>query len=376
MTPPAGKGVAPPRPFPVQGVAVIIFFVLIGLYSTDRFLANLQRRELDVEGRRLYAAGQKSLADGQADKAVDALIRARALDRSNRTYAIALASAQMTAKQTDAARATLTEILQQDSNYAPANLLMARIMAGEQHFKEADSYYHRAIYGIWPVNQSQERLNARLEVADMLAAHGGSYELLSESLLLQNTSANDPAILKRVAALLMKAGSPDRAAAVYQSLLRLTPKDVDAYLGLARARMLTGDYRAAHLALIKAFVHNPNDVALRREMGLAGKLMSLDPTSRYLSSAEKLRRSSTILSLVRDEISACLATKSAPLDVRQALDDAGQMLGEKLHGAPTNEMAEARLSMAERLWANHALVCASAPDPSDPAVLLLKKINQ
>jgi hypothetical protein len=39
-------------------------------------------------------------------------------------------------------------------------------------------------------------------------------------------------------------------------------------------------------------------------------------------------------------------------------------------------MAEARLSMAERLWANRALVCASAPDPSDPAVLLLKKINQ
>jgi tetratricopeptide (TPR) repeat protein len=376
MTLPAGKEAAPPRAFPVQGFAVIIFFVLIGLYSADRFLANLQRRELDVEGRRLYAAGQKLLADGQADQAVDALIRARALDRSNRTYAIALASAQMAAKQTDAARGTLTEILQQDSNYAPANLLMARIMAGEQRFKEADSYYHRAIYGLWPANQSQERLDARLEVADMLAAHGGSYELLSEALLLQNTSGNDPAILKRVAALLMKAGSPDRAAAVYQSLLRLTPKDVDAYLGLARAHMLTGDYRAAHLALVKAFVHNPNDVALRREMGLAGKLMSLDPTSRYLSSAEKLRRSSTILSLVCDDISACLATKSAPLDVRQALDDAHQMLGEKLRGIPTNEMAEARLSMAERLWANRALVCASAPDPSDPAVLLLKKINQ
>ncbi|HWB95905.1 MAG TPA: hypothetical protein VG672_04365, partial [Bryobacteraceae bacterium] len=111
-------------------------------------------------------------------------------------------------------------------------------------------------------------------------------------------------------------------------------------------------------------------------MELAGKLMSLDPTSRRLSSAEKFRRSNEILSEVRDEVSGCLGGKTAPPELQTALDQGNELLGEKLRGVATNEMAEARLSAAENLWQHRPLACG-APPPADSAIaLLLKKINQ
>ena len=376
MTAAQQRGGVHRRGLPVQGVAAVVLLLLIALYSVDQFLARLEQREVGAEGRRLYAVGQKLLTQNRIPGAIDAFARAHALERSNRSYAIALASSQMAGRQIEASRNTLTEILQRDSNYAPANLLMARTMVQDQRYREADSYYHRAIYGTWPENQSQERLKTRLEVADMLAAHGGSYELLSEALLLQNTSGNDPAILKHVAALLLQAGSPGRAALVYRSLLRVAPSDRDAYAGLARAEILDGNYGAAHLALVKAFTHSPNAAELRREMDLAGRLLSLDPTPRHLSSAEKLRRSDEILTLARQEILGCLGSQTASPVLAQELDDAGKLLAEKLRGAATNERAEMRLSQAERLWRARPPLCVPAASQDDPIALLLKKIGQ
>ncbi|HWB96475.1 MAG TPA: tetratricopeptide repeat protein, partial [Bryobacteraceae bacterium] len=271
MSPADDKNIPKRRTLQTPGVAIVVLVLMIFLYSVDRFLAGLEHREVAAEGRRLYAAGQQLLKENRIPEAIDAFERARALERSNRNYSIALATAQLAGKQIEDARTTLNTILFQDSNYAPANLLMARTMVADQRYHEADSYYHRAIYGTWPNDQSQQRLNARLEVADMLAAHGGSYELLSEALLLQNTSGNTPAILKHVAGLLVQADSPARAAEVYQSVLRLNPRDMESYAGLARAEIQDGNYSAAHLALVKGFLHAPNDVNLRKEMELAGK---------------------------------------------------------------------------------------------------------
>lgn len=345
------------------GVTLVVFAIMAGLYSVDVFLARLEQREVGAEGRRRYAAGQQLIAQEQFGQAAEMLTQAHALERSNRNYSVALASALLAGGRTEGARSTLTEILQRDSNYAPANLWMARVEASDQHFREADSYYHRAIYGAWPANEPQERLKARLEVAGVLAAHGGNYELLSELLVLQNTAGSDPGVLKKVAQFYLQAGVPDRAADVYRSVLRHSPRDTEANAGLVKAELENGDYHAAHLAAVKAFLHAPNDLQLRHQMDLAGKLMSLDPTPRYLSATEKVRRATEILNLVRTEIAGCSAGKTpAPV--------------ERTPKSAAGEQAEENIALAEQLWETRRLVCASRIDPDDPLTLLFKKVRQ
>ena len=139
----------------------------------------------------LSTAGHKLLAEGKPHLAVADFARAHATDRNNREYLLSLGSAQLTDGQLSAAGDTLREVLDDDSNDGRANLLMARLMAADGRFKEADSYYHRAIYGKWTSDSPAAAAKARLELARMLASHGSSQELLSELLLLENEPALD-----------------------------------------------------------------------------------------------------------------------------------------------------------------------------------------
>jgi hypothetical protein len=93
------------------------------------------------------------------------------------------------------------------------------------------------------------------------------------------------------------------------------------------------------------------------------KFATLDPTVRRLSSAEKYRRSTAILKLVQDELNACLS-QTPP----SAADEA--------HGPVNNEMAEARLDQAEKLWKQRQADCKQPPSPDDPLPPLMKKLSQ
>ena len=152
---------------------LIVAAVIAGFYAIDKFLADQERKEIRQDAHRRYEAGERFLGEGKPRDAAVSFSRAHALERTNREYQIALASAQLAAGEPEIARATLDELLQDDSNDARANLLMARVLAARRQFTEADSYYHRAIYGTWPANSDRERANARLELAGMLARQRG-----------------------------------------------------------------------------------------------------------------------------------------------------------------------------------------------------------
>ena len=58
----------------------------------------------------------------------------------------------------DDAESNLKTLLEGDPNNGPANLLSARLMVQQGHIPDAESHYHRAIYGAWPENAPAHRL--------------------------------------------------------------------------------------------------------------------------------------------------------------------------------------------------------------------------
>ncbi|MCU1261826.1 MAG: putative system TPR-repeat lipoprotein [Bryobacterales bacterium] len=343
---------------------LIVAAVMVVMYGIDKFLAGQERNEVRQDAHLAFAAGERLLREGKPNEAVLNFGRAHALQRSNPDYEIALASAQLAEGRIDTARNTLDNVLQDDSNNARANLLMARVMVAKQAFSAADSYYHRAIYGAWPANSQRERADIRLELADLLAKRGANEELLSELLLLQNEPATDPDREARVAALLLQAGTASRAADAYRALIHRDPENPAAFAGLAQAETLRGNYRAARSAYRSALRIDPGDAPLRGQQEMVERLANLDPTPRHLSSAEKYSRSLEILTLVNDELRACMH------------DIAPVATPPKPKGAVTNELAESVLQNAERLWKARSDSCKQPPEPFDPLPVLMKKLSQ
>jgi tetratricopeptide (TPR) repeat protein len=359
----------------ILGLALLVLMVIFLLYGVDKSLASLEQSELRAEARNRYRLGNSHLQAGRALEAIGDFERAHALERGNREYEITLAAAQIAGNQLRAADDTLNEVLQLDSNDARANLLMARVMVAEHRYPEADSYYHRAIYGSWLSGAGPDRVQARLELVDFLAKHGTQSELLSELLPLESEAKTNRDFARELPELFLRAGSVTRAADAYRSLIKQNPDDVQAYAGLGRAELLQGNYQAAQVAITNALRRKPGDATLAQSMDLVGKVMALDPTPRRLPSIEKYRRSVVLLGLTEDALKSCLGGKDTPAD-RPLLAFADGLRGMKAPGALPNELAEERLDAAEQLWQARSKLCANPAVPDDALALVMRKLAQ
>ena len=348
---------------PAPTLMLLVLAIIVALYGVDKFLANQEQRELHLEAHNHYLGGQQLLHEGEAGAAAVEFKRAHTLQRSNREYQLALATAQLAAHQLADASDTLSELLAQDSNDGRANLLMARVLAAEGRFKDANSYYHRAIYGAWPADWAGEVPKVRLELADILVRRGNSQELLSEVLLLESAPNQNEATRRKIADLFLKAGSAAHAIEAYRQLIRENPGDVEAYRGLARAEVLAGNYRAAETAVMSALHREPYDPNIQSQLQVVVKLASLDPTTRHLTTAEKCRRSEAIFQLVQGELDAC---RQIPPSARP----------QALTVPTTDDGAEALLDQAETLWKERDSICKVPPAADDPLLILMRKLSQ
>jgi tetratricopeptide (TPR) repeat protein len=361
---------------PAPGVALAVAGVMIVLYGVDKSLASLESREVNAEARGLFEAGQKLMSAGKADAAVNDFERAHALDRTNRDFELALASAQLTAGKADDAEQTVMEVLDRDSNDGRANYLMARVRVAQNRFDNAVSYYHRAIYGSWADGSGAERTEARLELAEQLAKRGRNQELLSELLLLDSTARKTPQLDKKLAALYLEAGSAARAEAAYRAMVRANRMDAEAYEGLGQAELRLGEYRAAHSAFASALKYRPDDPKAAKRMQLADRLADLDPTSRRLGSVEKFKRSQEILYLTEDAAMDCMKGRELPGALHDLLAISQKMRMEKMSGMPSNEAAEARLELAGQIWKARLQACPTEPSEEDPLTIIIRKVEQ
>jgi thioredoxin-like negative regulator of GroEL len=326
--------------------------IMIGLFWTDRFLAKLEQREVQNEAAGLALTGSQLLAGGNAPEAVVRYRRAHALVRTNREYALGYAQALLAAGDVAGAQGTLNDQLAENSNDATANLAMARVMVAKGDAKQADSFYHRAIYGVWIGDAAANQERVRLELAEWLAKRGAKDELLAELLPIQAAARDDSVMGRQVAELLLAAGSPARAADQYRTLIGKNSADLAAHRGLAEAEVRLGNYPAAQRALLEVVRRDGTDVASAKRLQMLSVLVSLDPTPRRLPATEKFERSKRLLARVEDALSGC---GSAPAS-------AGSLT------------AETQLTLAEQLWRASAASCPAAQH-DEPLKLMMDKLT-
>lgn len=349
----------------VIAVAIVLIFV-------DRSLARLEQSEILDEAESLYKEGSGLLAKGQAAEAVRPLQRARVMQRARRDYQLELARAYLAAGRLNDTEGVLRPVLNADSNAGDANLLMARLQVKLGNDREAEAYYHRAVYGKWTEASAEE--GVRMELAEFLAEAGQPQKLLAEVLLLQGDGQADVAKQRKIAHLLVVAGSPGRAVPSYRSLLRKNHDDVEALTGLAEAEMALGDFSAAQESLRRAQRRRPDDKQIEARLEFAALLSSLDPTPRRLASREKFERSTRVVELAKSDLRACAQLKGVETQMQPVIAAADAQ--QKLQQQTTNEAAEALLDLAQGLWKTRQQTCSTPVPESDPLPLLISKIGQ
>jgi len=362
---------------PTAALVAVVAIVIAGLWSLDVFLARTDREAVREQATALHRQGMRLLQQHNSGNAVEMLRRSAAMQRDNREYQLDYVAALIAARKLPEADSNIATSLQAEPNSGPANLLAARLMVQEQKFSEAESHYHRAIYGAWPQNETEHRLAARLELARSLASRGKQAELLAELLPLETEASGHPAILKQIAPLYEVAGSPARGANVFRDLLRNDPDDVEAYAGLGKAELAQGNYRAALAAFLSANRRHPGDREIQQEIALGNSLAAIDPTPRHIRSAEKYARSMEILKLVRDSLDRCIHERpvSGPDELPRLLEDCDRILATPVPLQLTNELAEARLTAAEQFWQARVRRCTSSTaDAEQPLRLLMAKL--
>ena len=344
----------------------VILAAIVGLLLFDTALAKVDAAERKTFAAREFAAGERSLTEGKIEEAIEHLRTASTLDGESTAYGVALAQAILADGRPREAEQLLLPLLERDETKGSTNLAMARVLAQEGKLKEAKSYYHRAIYGLWPTGDNG-RTAARFELIDLLARANARQELLAELLPIQDDSTNDLAQRKRIAHLFVVAGSPARAVVIFREILRRDSKDADAFVGLAEAALSLGDFGTARTDLLAAQKLMPEDsTSLKSRIALTDSVISLDPTQSGLSLPEQVRRSRNLSQMTLTSVRKCLGVQAPQVAV--ALDSATLLL---VSGAAVGQAqsVEQNLSLAEQLWGLQRSRCA--PGRADGALALI-----
>ena len=372
--------VIPAPPTPAASISefiatfAVILAAVVGLVLFDTALARIDSRERKVSAAREFAAGEQLVAKGKNDQAIEHLRSASTLDGENTRYATALADAVLADGRPKDAELLLVPLLERNGTDGAANLTMARVLVKEGKVAEAKSYYHRAIYELWPRGAEDNRTTARFELIDLLASTDARQELLAELLPIQDDSTNSLAQRKRIAHLFVVAGSPSRAVTIFRDVLRHDAKDADAYIGLAEAALSLGDFATAKADLVAAQKLSPQDSgSIQARISVTDSVIALDPTQRGLSLAEQYRRSRYLVQLTLASVRKCLGTQ-AP-DVAAALNSAGASLVASAAAASQSQSIDQTLLLAEQLWALRRGRCA-AERPDGALALVQNRITQ
>ena len=369
MSPSAAATDSPQARTPSWVLIALIAVIIAALAGLDKSLAALEGAEVRNVAQTAYEKGTRHLRAGSLNEAIDELRNAHAMVRTNASYELQLANALLADDKAAEAEPLIDELLERDANDGATNLTAARLASRERDVSGAEAYYHRAIYGEWPSDEIRNRTTARLELINYLDLHGSREALLSELISLEAEGVKDAGVEKRIAGLFLKAGSPARAAAVYESLIAQNHGDADAYAGLGQARMEEGQYRAAHTAFEQAIERSPNDKNVETQLEVLKPVTAFDPTPRWLTSMEKYRRSLKILQMVREDLGQC--SKENDTAAQRLIADADRVLSGKTAKIVTNEMSEQILLLAENGWRERLRTCGSAAGSEQEALRIL-----
>lgn len=361
------------KPSFVRTLALTIL-AIGALAAIDLFLAKTEREANEAEAARYYREGRRLIQAGRSSEAADRFQSSLSLERENEDYQLALAQALDAAGKLENAETTLRALLERNSFAGPANLAMARVLVKQGQFDRAIAYYHRAIYGQWSNGQRSNTVQARLELADLLSRRNSKEDLLAELLPLQDQAPDDPETRLKMGKWFLEAGSPDRAAGIFRTVLHQQPEAAEAHAGLGEAEFAQANYRLARGEFLDALRLKPGDAYLGNRLEVCDRVLMLDPRRNGLSPEEEYQRSRNLLELALDSLKQC-----AGLTPTEAVTDLMEGAAKELKKRGS---ASGDIELAQRLWQTRKTVCGPAgsspamPGSDEALGLVMEKLAQ
>jgi tetratricopeptide (TPR) repeat protein len=238
---------------------------------------------------------------------------------------------------------------------------MGGVLLQKGDTEQAIAYYHRAIYGAWPSNAQDNRVQALLELVTALGKTMPK-QAQAELLALVAEMPPDNAVRKRAGQLLLQFSLPRDAAAVFQEIVQNNQRDAEANAGLGAAEFAMGDFPAAQRIYREAELLNPGNVSYQERLRVVDRTLAIDPAARGLDAVQRFQRSRRLLEASVGSLDQCLAGRLAPVpeDLRNLADAAHKEL--LRHGRPQSygDAAESNITLAQKLWAERIQTCGPA----------------
>jgi len=332
------------------------------------FLSYYLRSTRTARAQRYFEAGNAFLKRDLLEEAIGQYREALSISRDSR-YRMALALALAQAGHWNDASIYLREALRSEPNSGPANLGMARVEARQGLLDKALPFYHHAIYGDWPNDARQNRIQVRLELIDALGKAQRRREAQLELGALLPSAMNDVILKRQVAPLLLQYGLAKESAELYQELTRYDARDATAWAGYGEAEFDQANYAAAGDAFREALTLNRNDTGVEKRLETCDRILALDPTLRGLTADQRFHRSQQLVAEVLDALDPC-----APPQLRDRMAAARKTLLNQ-HPASLSDAAENDLTLAEQLWSAAVQACGTAVSADAPVSRVLAHLS-
>jgi tetratricopeptide (TPR) repeat protein len=261
-----------------------------------------------------YVSGERELAAGRAEAALEDFRSALAYSRNDSLVEFQLAHALAAAGHLPEARAYLLGLWEREPGNGRVNLELARLAAHSGSMPEAVQYYHDAIYGQWDEAPGEHRRSARLELAEFLLNAAQEPQAQSELIAMTADLPRDPALETQVGTLLLKAGEHEHAERLFRQALRLRPSYTQALEGAGEASFEMGHYSDARRYLARASREGALSTQSQSRLETATLIVENDPLAPRLSGQERMRRTLRAFTQSMERLNGCAAARGVSFE--------------------------------------------------------------
>jgi tetratricopeptide (TPR) repeat protein len=261
-----------------------------------------------------YASGERDLAAGHADSAVEDFRTALVYSHNDPLIEFQLAHALNVAGHLHQARAYLLGLWEREPGSGTVNLELARLAASSGSLPEATQYYHDALYGQWDNDPAEHRRTAGLDLAEFLIKAGQKAQAQAELIALTAGLPNDPAIETRVGSLLMQTGEYEHAAPLFRQALRVNPNYLPALEGAGQTSFEMRDYQAARRYLSRAKRQGALLPQSQHLLETAALIQQSNPLAPRLRGQERASRALAAFNQGMERLSRCAAARGVAFD--------------------------------------------------------------
>jgi tetratricopeptide (TPR) repeat protein/predicted nucleic acid-binding Zn ribbon protein len=288
--------------------------LLIVLFVVTTFAAKAYRAKERALAQQWYTLGERELAAGRAEAAVEDFRSSLMYSRDNSHIELQLAKALAAAGHLDEARAYLLRLWEDEPGNSTFNLELARLAAESGLTSEAVQYYHNAIYGQWDDDPTRRRRQTRLELAEFLLKVGQKTQAQAELLALTSDLPRAPELQTKLATLLLETGEYEHAAPIFRQVLRLRPDYQPVLEGAGEASFEMGNYRDARRYLTHAEREGPLSAHAKSLLETASLVLEADPLAPRLSGRERVRRALQAFTQSMQRLNECAAARGVSFE--------------------------------------------------------------